>query len=152
MKYPRIYSISTVGILKHYNQDYLLHPIRTDFAGSNGVGKSIIADLLQLIFISDSRIFRFGTEGIDNASRQLSTLPYKTNHAYAFLNIEVRSGWFITIGVYIPKNKSMRIKSFMVLKDNNIEKSIDELVYSRSELLTNGSFIINKAIPAIEDF
>ena len=45
MNEPKIYSISTVGILKHFNQDYLLHPLRTDFTGGNGVGKSIIADL-----------------------------------------------------------------------------------------------------------
>ena len=49
MNEPKIYSISTVGILKHFNQDYLLHPLRTDFTGGNGVGKSIIADLIQMV-------------------------------------------------------------------------------------------------------
>lgn len=53
IRYPRIYSISTVGIVMHYNQDYLLHPVRTDFTGRNGIGKSLIADLLQIIFIAD---------------------------------------------------------------------------------------------------
>ncbi len=48
-----IHSIGTVGIRKHFNQDYLFHFLRTDFVGGNGIGKSIIANLIQLIFISD---------------------------------------------------------------------------------------------------
>ena len=51
IEYPRIFSLSTVGVRKHYNQDYLLHQVRTDFTGNNGIGKSLIADLFQLIFI-----------------------------------------------------------------------------------------------------
>lgn len=47
--FPRIYSLSTVGIRNHYNSDYRFHPFRTDFVGDSGVGKSIIADVLQLI-------------------------------------------------------------------------------------------------------
>lgn len=39
-KFPRIYSLSTVGIRNHYNSDYRFHPFRTDFAGDSGVGKS----------------------------------------------------------------------------------------------------------------
>ena len=50
-KYPLFYSLSTVGVRKHYNQDYLLHPIRTDFTGDGGVGKSMIADFLQILFV-----------------------------------------------------------------------------------------------------
>lgn len=46
-KFPRIYSLSTVGIRNHYNSDYRFHPFRTDFVGDSGVGKSIIADVLQ---------------------------------------------------------------------------------------------------------
>ena len=45
--YPKIFSLSTVGIRQHNNCDYLLHPIRTDFTGDNGLGKSVIADLMQ---------------------------------------------------------------------------------------------------------
>ena len=45
--FPRIYSLSTVGIRNHYNSDYRFHPFRTDFVGDSGVGKSIIADVLQ---------------------------------------------------------------------------------------------------------
>ena len=151
MTYPRIYSISTVGILKHYNQDYLFHPIRTDFAGSNGIGKSIIADLLQLIFIPDSNVFRFGTEGIDNESRQIYKLANRTNNAYAFLNIEVRSGFFVTVGVCIPGRKSGYIRSFLALNSNNTSDNLTELAYPSSKLLTSKNFIKNKTIPSVED-
>lgn len=51
-QYPRIFSLSTVGIIYHNNCDYLLHPLRTDFTGGSGSGKSVIADLLQLIFVA----------------------------------------------------------------------------------------------------
>ena len=49
-KYPRIYSIHTVGIRNHNNADYLIHPLRTDFTGESTTGKSLVgADLPQLI-------------------------------------------------------------------------------------------------------
>ena len=49
-KYPRIYSISTVGIRNHNNADFLIHPLRTDFTGESTTGKSLIgADIPQLI-------------------------------------------------------------------------------------------------------
>ncbi len=50
--YPRIYSLSTLGLIHHYENDYLFHNMRTDFVGDSGSGKSIIADLLQLIFVA----------------------------------------------------------------------------------------------------
>ena len=42
--YPRIYSLSTLGLIHHYENDYLFHNMRTDFVGDSGSGKSIIAD------------------------------------------------------------------------------------------------------------
>ena len=69
MNEPKIYSISTVGVLKHFNQDYLLHPLRTDFTGGNGVGKSIIADLIQIIFICYEKYIKFGTDGFTKEKR-----------------------------------------------------------------------------------
>lgn len=71
MNFPKIYSISTVGILKHFNQDYLIHPLRTDFTGGNGVGKSIIADLIQIIFICDEKNIKFGTDSFSKDKREI---------------------------------------------------------------------------------
>lgn len=135
MSYPRIYSLSTVGVLKHYIHDYLFHPTRTDFVGSNGVGKSIIADLLQMIFVYDKDLVKFGTDGVKKEERQISTLPYKTKCAYCFLNIEVDSGKFLTIGIQINSQKGKRIIPFVITKQADINLKINELTLEKEGLL-----------------
>lgn len=50
-RYPRIKRLSTLGIVHHQSFDYDFNPFRTDFVGEGGSGKSMIADLLQLIFV-----------------------------------------------------------------------------------------------------
>ena len=151
MKLPRIYSLSTVGILKHYNQDYLIHPVRTDFTGSNGVGKSIIADIIQLIFISNNQLIQFGTDGLNNELRQPYTLPLHASEAYAFLNIEFKKDDFITIGVCIPNKRSRPIKPFIVLSDGDMDKHIDDLVYPKARLLRSRDFIKNDRFLTIDE-
>lgn len=135
MSYPRIYSLSTVGVLKHYIHDYLFHPTRTDFVGSNGVGKSIIADLLQMMFVYDKDLVKFGTDGVKKEERQISTLPYKTKCAYCFLNIEVDSGKFITIGIQINSQKGKRIIPFVITKQADINLKINELALEKERLI-----------------
>ncbi|THF49169.1 hypothetical protein E6C50_13080 [Flavobacterium supellecticarium] len=135
MSYPRIYSLSTVGILKHYIHDYLFHPTRTDFVGANGVGKSIIADLLQMIFVYDKDIIKFGTDGVKKEERQINTLPYKTKCAYCFLNIEVNTGKFITIGIQINSQKGKRVIPFVITKQADLSLKINELALEKEELI-----------------
>ncbi|SEM26952.1 bacterial condensin subunit MukB [bacterium A37T11] len=135
MSYPRIYSLSTVGILKHYIHDYLFHPTRTDFVGANGVGKSIIADLLQMIFVYDKDLIKFGTDGVKKEERQINTLPYKTKCAYCFLNIEVNSGKFIITGIQINSQKGKRIIPFVITKQADINLKINELALEKEELI-----------------
>lgn len=135
MSYPRIYSLSTVGILKHYIHDYLFHPTRTDFVGANGVGKSIIADLLQMIFVYDKDLIKFGTDGVKKEERQINTLPYKTKCAYCFLNIEVNASKFITIGIQINNQKGKRIIPFVITKQADISLKINELALEKEELI-----------------
>ena len=48
-KYPRIYSLSTIGIIHHQKNDYIFHPYCTDFIGDSDSGKSIIADTATYI-------------------------------------------------------------------------------------------------------
>ena len=151
MNMPRIYSISTVGILKHYNQDYLIHPVRTDFTGGNGIGKSILADLLQLIFIYDYRLIDFGTDGLNKEDRQPYTLPLKVNEAYAFLNVEVSRGAFVTIGVCIPNKRGKQIRPFVVLSNTDLEKGIKELTYPKTMLLTSNDFFKEGNFLSIEN-
>jgi len=153
IKYPRIYSFSTVGIIMHFNQDYLLHPIRTDFTGKNGIGKSLIADLFQILFISDKKKIAFGTESFKNNTRLLHTLPYKTSDAYIFINIEVEKDNFITLGVNIPNKKSRPLKSFWVLnKAHGINDNDDlkDLSIAKNKIPFFKDFIYDNSIPPIE--
>lgn len=151
MRYPRIYSISTVGILKHYNHDYLLHGIRTDFTGNNGVGKSIIADLLQIIFVPDRKHIVFGTEGLKKEERQIHSLPHSSSEAYTFLNVEIKKDLFIVIGVCIPNSSSRPLKPFVILSDADTKKQVSETAIPKNSLLTHRTFIVNGKIPLIED-
>lgn len=141
MSFPKIYSISTVGILKHFNQDYLIHPLRTDFTGGNGVGKSIIADLIQIIFICDEKNIKFGTDSFSKDKREIQKLPYKNNEAYAFLNIKVDEGRFITLGINIQSKSGRKIRPFLVLSNPELSSSLSELVYDSSKLLTHKDFL-----------
>ena len=109
-KLPLIHSISTVNVVKHYNQDYLIHDTRTDFTGPNGIGKSLLADLLQILFIAERKKIRFGTDSVKKEYRQIHTIPYKGPNAYFFINIEVEHKMYLTFGVNIPNTSSGQIK------------------------------------------
>ncbi|WP_321438489.1 hypothetical protein [uncultured Bacteroides sp.] len=141
MNEPKIYSISTVGVLKHFNQDYLLHPLRTDFTGGNGVGKSIIADLIQIIFICYEKHIKFGTDGFTKEKREIRKLPYKNNEGYAFLNIKIKEEQFITLGVNIQSRSGKRIRPFLILSKPDMNLPLTDLVYGSSKILTYRDFL-----------
>ncbi|KAA9338793.1 hypothetical protein [Adhaeribacter soli] len=152
MTYPLIHALSTVGVLKHYNQDYLIHRQRTDFTGANGVGKSIIADLLQLIFINDRQLFQFGTEGYKKEARQIHKLPYKCRDAYAFLTVEVEENKFICIGVSIPNNSNRPLKPFLITLDPNNQLPFSDRAFSKEQIPQAKHFINDKnQICIVED-
>jgi DNA repair protein SbcC/Rad50 len=122
--YPKIYSVSTVGVRQHENADYLLHSVRTDFTGNNGLGKSIIADLLQLIFVPLRDEWKPGTEGLDKDKRKIESIPLNKNwiqFAYSFLNIEKAKGKFLTIGVFIPNTSRVPVRPFIIQEGENFE-------------------------------
>jgi len=144
MKYPLIHALSTVGILKHYNQDYLIHEQRTDFTGANGVGKSIIADLFQLIFITDKQLFQFGTEGYKKEARQIHKLPYKCRDAYSFLIIEIKEGKFICIGVCIPNNTNRPIKPFLITTNPDNQRPLEDRSFTLEQIPVARHFINGK--------
>ena len=95
-QYPRIHSLSNVGIQHHYHTDYIFHPYRTDFSGDSGVGKSMVADMLQLIFAGNE--FQSATEGTDE--RLVKTMPIG-RYGYVFINAEVDVNQFIALGMFI---------------------------------------------------
>jgi exonuclease SbcC len=144
MRYPLIHALSTVGILKHYNQDYLIHDERTDFTGANGVGKSIIADLFQLIFIHDKQLFQFGTEGYRKEARQIHKLPYKCRDAYAFLTIEVSKHKFICIGVCIPNTTSRPLKPFIITTNFDNQLPLGDRSFTLDKVPVAKHFINDK--------
>ena len=150
MIYPKIYSLSTVGMIKHYNHDYLFHQKRTDFIGPNGVGKSILADLFQLLFIYDKELIRFGTEDVKE-TRYIHTLPYRTSFAYCFINIIVQEDKFITIGVQIHSQERKRLIPFLISKGTELNKELLQLALDKDELLFSRNFIKNNTIPDIQD-
>lgn len=142
MNLPQLYSISTVCLLKHYNQDYLLHTLRTDFTGSNGVGKSIIADLFQIVFIADTKYIKFATEGIDKKGRKIEKLPYQSGIGYVFFNIEVVTGKYIVIGAAIFAQGNTLVKPFIITSSidyNN--KTIEQNSFSPDKLFFSKDFI-----------
>ena len=141
MNEPKIYSISTVGILKHFHQDYLLHPLRTDFTGGNGVGKSIIADLIQIIFICYEKHIKFGTEGFTKEKREIRKLPYENTEAYTFLNVKTEEDRFITIGVNIQARSGKKVRPFLVLSKPDLNFPLTDLVYDSSKILTHKDFL-----------
>lgn len=151
MNYPRIYSLSTIGILKHYIHDYVFHPKRTDFIGSNGVGKSIIADLLQMIFVYDKELIRFGTDSVKKEDRLINTLPYKTKFAYCFLNVEVEKDKFIAVGIQISNQKGKRIVPFLITKEADINLKINQLALEKNEILFAKGLTANDTIPDLHE-
>jgi len=149
MTYPKIYSISTVGIIKHYNHDYLLHDERTDFVGPNGAGKSILADLLQMMFVFDREIIKFGTVDV-KGERHIHTLPYKTRCAYCFINIAVSSSSFITVGIQIRDIINKRIIPFIITRETDLSLDITGLSVSKEHILFAKDFIVDDVIPDIQ--
>lgn len=116
--YPRIYSLSTISLIKHYNIDYLFHPFRTDFSGESGVGKTTIANLLQLILVGQSNF-------IPASNRDYTIAQYvvsKNQIGYAFINIEVDKGKFLIIGILLNAG-SNNVQHFIIQlgsDDNNL--------------------------------
>jgi len=104
-KFPRIYSLSTVGLIHHREFDYLFHGFRTDFVGESGVGKSMIADLIQLIFVG-SDVFESATRGNDTRDPDGMVLDDQQGGkgiGYAFLNVQKSPVEWLVVGVYLER-------------------------------------------------
>ncbi|WP_157608548.1 hypothetical protein [Roseivirga seohaensis] len=122
-EFPRLYSLSTLGLIHHQDFNYRFHPLRTDFIGDSGTGKSMISDLLQLIFVG-SAAFESATKGTDErkpAGMVLQSTGRGTDMGYAFLNVEVKQSQFIGLGVYIESTGS-HTEAFIVQSGYNFEQ------------------------------
>lgn len=122
--YPYVHSLSTIGLIHHYNNDYLFNRTRTDFTGDSGTGKSMIADLLQLIFVGSSE-FEAATESIDEKRRPKGmVLSDKkrglSGKGYAFINIAIEKEEFLIIGMYLEHSTNYA-RPFIVHKGYDLE-------------------------------
>ncbi|GAB3843674.1 hypothetical protein GCM10028822_00090 [Hymenobacter terrigena] len=99
MRYPYIYSLSTVNLIYHGNLNYRLNPVSTSFVADSGVGKSVLADLLQLIFVGPGR-YKSSTQA--KGGRPFHTLvqgsSQGTGRGYAFMNIQLGPSEFLLVG------------------------------------------------------
>lgn len=129
--YPRIKRLSTLGIVHHQNFDYEFSPFRTDFVGEGGAGKSMIADLLQLICV--------GTKAFHSPTK--STRPRKphtmvlrtegkgTDMGYAFINIEKAENQYLAIGIYLESSGTSNM--FIIQDGNNFDTDTQLVPFSK---------------------
>lgn len=139
--FPRIYSLSTIGIKQHFNADYLFHPYRTDFSGESGSGKSMVADIIQLILIGSGE-FKSATDGNKQRDVKGMLLDLKgkaSSRGYVFINIEVRNKSYITIGAYIESTSNV---ADMFIIQNGYDW--EELFPMSSPIMTNDLIIDDK--------
>ena len=113
--FPLIHSLSTIGIKQHYNCDYLFHPYRTDFSGESGSGKSMVADMIQLILVG-SRVYKSSTDS--NKSREPKGMvlePKGRQHGigYIFLNVKVHHDKYLVLGSYIESSHN-KVQAFII--------------------------------------
>lgn len=151
--FPRIHSLSTIGIKQHFNADYLLHPNRTDFSGESGSGKSMVSDMIQLILIG-SGDFSSSTDG--NKPREIKgmLLPNKGKSAgrgYVFLNIEIKPNQFVVIGAYI-ESSSNHAELFIIQKgyDWELLTPMEVPLYNRHLIFEEKIFPINEIQDKLE--
>ena len=105
--YPRIYSLSTLGLIHHQEYDFKFHPARTDFNGESGSGKSMIADLIQLIFVGSKHFVSptQATEKRDPNGMVLTINEGGAGFGYAFMNIEILPNQFLVVGTYLESSR-----------------------------------------------
>ncbi len=151
--FPRIFSLSTIGIKQHFNADYLFHPYRTDFSGESGSGKSMIADMIQLILIGSSE-FKSATDGNkdrDVKGMLLATKGKSSSRGYIFLNIEINLKQYVVIGVYIESTSN--VAEMFIIQNGYDWEAITPLtspVFSKDLLINDKVETLNSLSEKIE--
>lgn len=153
-QYPRIFSLSTVGVIYHNNCDYLMHPLRTDFTGGSGSGKSVIADLLQLIFVAKKEFWESGTDVMTTEKRTVEGIVLKQggeqgNFGYAFANIEIDKGKFIVVGTHVQTN-ARSIFPFIIQKGFDFSPDIEMNLQPMDHFLLYRDFLPGNQILPID--
>ena len=147
-KYPKIKRLSTLNIIHHQKFDYEFNSFRTDFVGEGGSGKSLVSDLLQLIFVGTSS-FHSPTQSADDRlpkTMVLKTDGRGTDFGYAFLNIEVEENQYIVIGIYLESTGAYQM--FIIQNGNDFSEQTKLIPFS--ELVGVNDFIDNDNTLPIE--
>lgn len=136
--FPRIYSLSTIGIKQHFTADYLFHPYRTDFSGESGSGKSMVADMIQLV-LAGSGEFKSATDS--NKKRDVKGMLSISNGksstiGYIFLNVELNPKQYIVIGAYIESTSNVA-EMFIIQNGYNWEEltPLENPIYSKDFII-----------------
>lgn len=149
-KYPRIYSISTVAIRNHNNADLLIHPLRTDFTGQSGTGKSLIAADIPQLILTAGRYYKSATQS--NDPREYNELPLKKSQfAYAFMNLEIQKGKFIVIGVMI-KRAPKQLYPFIIQGQMGIDAENNPKLKALDKVIRYKDFFDNGEVLTLENF
>ncbi len=155
-QYPRIFSLSTVGVIYHNNCDYLLHPLRTDFTGGSGSGKSVIADLLQLIFVAKKEFWESGTDVMTTEKRTVEGIVLKQgvdqgqgHFGYAFANVEVEHNKFVIIGTHVQTN-ARSVFPFVIQKGQNFDPEVEMSLEATDQFLLYRDFLPGNQILPID--
>ncbi len=155
-QYPRIFSLSTVGVIYHNNCDYLMHPLRTDFTGGSGSGKSVIADLLQLIFVAKKEFWESGTDVMTTEKRTVEGVVLKQGgdqgqgyFGYSFANVEVEAGKFIIVGTHIQTN-ARSVFPFVIQKGSDFDAEKEMCLEPCDNFLLYRDFLPNNQILPID--
>lgn len=146
-QFPRIYSLCTLGIRHHQKFDYKFHPFRTDFLGDSGCGKSMIADMLQLIFVG-SEVWLSPTESTTPRTVDgmvLKTTGRGTEIGYAILNIQTSPSEFVVIGTYLESSNGTS-QAFIIQKGFE-----EEVLLPFAQPLNRAHFIKNKKILPLDE-
>lgn len=146
--YPRIKRLSTLGIVHHQEFDYEFNAFRTDFVGEGGAGKSMISDLLQLIFVGTA-VFHSPTKS--TGERKPHTMVIKsegkgTDMGYAFLNIEVAKDQYLVVGIYLESTGQSN--AFIIQSGLQFNEEIKLTPFT--SLLGWNDFILNGSILPLE--
>lgn len=148
-QYPRIARLSTVGLRQHQAFDYEFHPFRTDFIGESGCGKSMIADLLQLILVG-SEHFHSATDAMGGPRLPEGMVLREKDHrgsaiGYACLSLEIAKDKFVAIGAYI--DTSVKTTTAFVIQGDYEEEKMAPL----SEIFSYEDFMKENKILPIEE-
>ncbi|MCB0744448.1 MAG: DNA repair protein Rad50, partial [Ignavibacteriae bacterium] len=146
IKYPKIKRLSTLNIIHHQEFDYEFNSFRTDFVGEGGSGKSLISDLLQLIFVGTGA-FHSPTQSADERlpkTMVLKTEGRGTDFGYAFLNIEVEENQFVVIGIYL---ESIGASQMFIIQNGNDFSEETKLIPFNKLIGVNDFIDKNKTLP-----